>query len=113
MTQQPGTQAPGNAKAIDKVPKTGAEWAAFAQFSPAGRSAAYVRSIRAMVLFFTVLALIGLALGLFLGLRHATSANEHGTTPTADTSAGSNGAEPLDTPRHVSGPVSSGFEPAT
>ncbi len=73
MTQQPGAQASSGAKAVDRMPKTDAEWAALAQLPAADRSAAYLRSIRGMVLFFTVLAVVGLALSFFLGLRHGTA----------------------------------------
>jgi hypothetical protein len=78
--QDSGTPAaPGQAAAadaVDKMPKTEAEWRAFAALSPAERSATYLRSIRSMILFFTVLTVIGLVLGLLLGfgVLHSTTA---------------------------------------
>jgi acyl-coenzyme A synthetase/AMP-(fatty) acid ligase len=45
---------------IDNFPKSPAEWAAFAALPAAERSAVYLRSIRATLLFFTVLTILGI-----------------------------------------------------
>lgn len=45
---------------VDKFPKDPAEWMAFAALPADERSAIYLRSIRAMLLFFTVLTVIGM-----------------------------------------------------
>lgn len=52
--------APVVTPTVDKFPKSPAEWAAFAALPAPERSAVYLRSIRAMLLFFTVLVVIGL-----------------------------------------------------
>ena len=46
---------------MDGFPRTPTEWSAFALLPAAERSAVYLRSIRAMLLFFTVLTVIGIA----------------------------------------------------
>jgi hypothetical protein len=53
---------------IDKFPKNLAQWAAFAALPVEARSAVYLRSIRAMLLFFTVLTILGLIAGVILAL---------------------------------------------
>lgn len=62
------------AKAIDRMPKMPAEWVAFAKLDPIERCAAYLRSIRAGIIFFVVLAAIGIAAAFILGLQHGTGA---------------------------------------
>lgn len=51
---------------VDRFPKSPADWAAFAALSAADRSAAYLRSIRSMVLFFVVLTIIGIVVCVLL-----------------------------------------------
>lgn len=66
MEEQPaGHDAPANGPTeakdrVDRMPSTPEEWAAFAALPAADRSAAYLRSIRSMLLFFTVLVIAGL-----------------------------------------------------
>ena len=62
----PAAAAPTALPSIDRFPKSAADWAAFATLSAADRSAAYLRSIRSMVLFFTVLAIIGIIISVLL-----------------------------------------------
>ena len=51
----------GDAKdRVDRMPSTPDEWAAFAALPAADRTATYLRSIRSMLLFFTVLVIVGL-----------------------------------------------------
>ena len=45
---------------VDRMPSTPEEWATFAALPAADRSATYLRSIRSMLLFFTVLVIVGL-----------------------------------------------------
>jgi hypothetical protein len=63
------------ADAVAKMPKTEEEWRAFALLTPAERSAAYLRSIRSMVLFFAILTVVGLVLGVLMGsgVLHASN----------------------------------------
>lgn len=66
----------------DKFPKTPAEWTAFTALSAAERCAIYLRSIRSMMLFFTVLTVIGIIAGFILALIGIDAAN---STPTVNT----------------------------
>lgn len=66
---------------VDRVPKDPEEWRAFAKLPAADRSAAYLRSIRAMMLFFTVLTVLGLIAGVVLALIGIHAINQ-ANTPT-------------------------------
>lgn len=66
----------------DKFPKTPAEWTAFAALPAVDRTAVYLRSIRAMVLFFTVLTVIGLTATIILMVIGINSASDTTTVNT-------------------------------
>ncbi len=69
---------------VDKFPKHPAEWKAFADLPADERSAIYLRSIRAMVLFFTVLTVIGMVVTIILvliGISEASSATTVNPSP--------------------------------
>ena len=65
---------------IDKFPKNLAQWTAFAALPPEARSAVYLRSIRAMLLFFTVLTVLGLIAGVVLALVGIQAVDQSNTT---------------------------------
>jgi hypothetical protein len=68
----------------DQFPKSPADWAAFAALPAPERSAVYLRSIRAMVLFFTVLTVLGITATLILmviGINAANSTTAGTTNP--------------------------------
>ena len=66
MEERPaGHDAPANSLAeakdrVDRMPSSPEECAAFSTLPAADRAATYLRSIRSMVLFFTVLVIVGL-----------------------------------------------------
>ena len=62
----PANKQPSVAKNdVDRMPTTPKEWEAFAALPAADRSAVYLRSIRSMLVFFTVLAVLGV-IGVFI-----------------------------------------------
>jgi hypothetical protein len=65
-TRTPAPATTNAVPSIDRFPKSPADWAAFAALSAADRSAAYLRSIRSMVLFFVVLTIIGIVVCVLL-----------------------------------------------
>jgi hypothetical protein len=67
---------------VDKFPKHPAEWRAFADLPADERSAIYLRSIRAMMLFFTVLTVIGIISTIVLLLIGINAANDTTTVNT-------------------------------
>jgi len=80
MEQRPPSAAPKvaqtpTADTVDRMPKSEAEWRAFALLSPAERSAVYLRSIRSMVMFFTVLVVVGLVLGFLTAFGVMSASN--------------------------------------
>lgn len=72
---------PGPKPIVDRMPRDPAEWAAFAKLPAADRAAVYLRSIRTMVLFFTVITAIGLIAAVVLGLLGIAAAHQAATTP--------------------------------
>jgi|GEM_PF-6617702 len=67
---------------IDRFPRQPEEWKAFAALPADERAAIYLRSIRAMMLFFTVLAVIGIVSTIILLLIGIISANDTSTVNT-------------------------------
>ena len=67
---------------VDKFPKHPAEWRAFAALPADERAAIYLRSIRAMMLFFTVLTIIGIISTIVLLLIGISVANDTATVNT-------------------------------
>jgi hypothetical protein len=65
---------------VDKFPKDPAEWKAFAEMPAGDRAAIYLRSIRAMVLFFTILTVIGIITTTILVLVGINAANNTTTS---------------------------------
>jgi len=65
---------------VDKFPKDLAQWAAFAVLPAEARSAVYLRSIRAMLLFFTVLTILGIIAGVILTLVGIHAVDQATTT---------------------------------
>lgn len=61
------------AKRIDTMPKMPAEWVAFAKLEPIERCAIYLRSIRAGIIFFVVLAAIGIVAAVVVGFQNASA----------------------------------------
>lgn len=76
------TPAPAAEPAVDKFPKSREEWGAFAALPAVERSAVYLRSIRGMLVFFTVLTVIGIAAAFILGMMgiHAIDQNNATTS---------------------------------
>lgn len=74
-TKPPGV-TPTPKPSVDKFPKSPAEWKAFAALPAVDRSAVYLRSIRAMMLFFTVLTVIGIVAGIVLALVGINAASD-------------------------------------
>lgn len=53
---------------VDRRPRSAQEWTRFAALPAEARNAVYLRSIRAMLRFFTVLTILGLVAGIVLAL---------------------------------------------
>ena len=53
---------------VDRRPRTAQEWTAFAALPAEARNAVYLRSIRAMLRFFTVLTILGIVAGVVLAI---------------------------------------------
>lgn len=53
---------------VDRRPRSAQDWIVFAALTPEARNAVYLRSIRAMLRFFTVLTILGLVAGIVLAL---------------------------------------------
>ena len=66
----------------DEFPRTPAQWAAFAALPADERSAVYLRSIRAMLVFFTVLILLGIIAGVALALAGIHAIDQSNATTT-------------------------------
>ena len=62
----PAYVSPAATPGVDKFPKNTAEWNAFAALPAEARSAVYLRSIRAMVMFFTVVSVITIVASVIL-----------------------------------------------
>ena len=67
---------------VDKFPKHPEEWKAFAALPADERTAIYLRSIRAMVLFFTLLTVIGIVTTIILMLIGLSTAHDTTTVNT-------------------------------
>lgn len=78
----PPRTTPAVKPTVDKFPKHPAEWKAFAALPADERSAIYLRSIRAMMLFFTVLTVIGIVSTIILLLIGTSSAHDTTTVNT-------------------------------
>jgi hypothetical protein len=68
---------------IDRFPRQPEEWKAFAALPADERAAIYLRSIRAMVLFFTVLMVIGIIATIVLMLIGISVASDTATVNTS------------------------------
>jgi hypothetical protein len=53
---------------VDRFPKSAQDWAAFAALPAEVRSAAYLKSIRSMLVFFTVLTILGIVAAVVFAL---------------------------------------------
>ena len=67
---------------VDKFPKHPEEWKAFVVLPADERAAVYLRSIRSMMLFFTVLTVIGIVTTIVLVLIGVNAANDTTTVNT-------------------------------
>lgn len=69
MRQRTAGSAPRAVRSsVDRRPRSAQEWIAFAALTPEARNAVYLRSIRAMLWFFTILTILGLIAGIVLAL---------------------------------------------
>ncbi|HEV2640784.1 MAG TPA: hypothetical protein VGX23_37045 [Actinocrinis sp.] len=74
----PGPVAAGS---IDRMPRSDRDRALFAAMSASARSAAYLNSIRKMMIFFVVLAITGIVLSIIFFILVIHSADQVTTTP--------------------------------
>lgn len=65
---------------VDAFPKSDEDWRAFATLPAAERSAVYLRSIRAMLLFFTVITVLSAAAALVLMVIAFNTTGQSGAT---------------------------------
>jgi|SRR5581483_4634331 len=72
----PAYATPAAKPGVDKFPKTPAEWKTFATLPSVDRAAVYLRSIRSMVMFFTVLTVLGIAATIILMVIGINAAND-------------------------------------
>lgn len=80
-TQRPAASTPRALRSrVDRRPRSAQEWAVFAALPAEARSAVYLRSIRAMLRFFTVLTILGLIAGVVLALLGIHAIDQHPVT---------------------------------
>jgi hypothetical protein len=79
----PGPGAQAMRPSVDRFPKSDQDWTVFSALPADVRCAAYLRSIRSMLLFFTVLTIIGIVLAVvftLLGINAIDQGNINSTS---------------------------------